>query len=65
MTDLRIPNLNSVTARLPGDYAMQGSQDLQAPSDAPAGHGGAANGIGGVWRYCYSTREAAEKARKG
>lgn len=20
-------------------------------------------GIGGVWRYCYSTREAAEKAR--
>lgn len=22
-------------------------------------------GIGGVWRYCYSTREAAEKARKG
>lgn len=61
---MRIPNLvTGVTARLPSDYVMQGPQDLQAPLDAPAGHGGAANGIGGVWRYCYSTREAAEKAR--
>jgi Holliday junction resolvase RusA-like endonuclease len=33
------------TARLPSDYAPQDSQDLQAPSDAPAGHGGAGNGI--------------------
>lgn len=35
---MRIPNLvTGVTARLPSDYAPQGSQDLQATSDATAG----------------------------
>lgn len=43
---MRIPNLvTGVTARLPGDYAPQHSQDLHASSDAPAGHGGAGNGL--------------------
>lgn len=43
---MRIPNLITArTARLPSDYALQGSQGRDASSDAPAGHGGAGNGI--------------------
>lgn len=45
---MRIPNLiTDRTARLPGDYAPQGSRDQGAPADAPAGQDGAGTAF---WR---------------
>lgn len=56
---MKIPNLVTETARLPGDYTPQGSQDLQATPDAPAGQRDGAKA-----KLRARLREAAEKARK-